>query len=198
MIRIVGGEYRSRRLVAPPDDETTRPYIERVREAVFNLLRGWFDDARVLDLFAGIGSMGLEAASRGAAEVVLVERDRKIAALARENVAALGCGDRVTVVQADALGETALAAVPQPCDVVFCDPPYAMMRDETERARVLAFMPRLLPLLARPSFLVLRAPFGADRVELGIPGFAGPEEHRYGREMAVHLYQPAAEPGRDA
>lgn len=83
MLQISGGEYRSRRLTSPPDAEVSRPYARRAREAVFNLLRGWFEDARVLDLFAGVGTMGLEAASRGAAAVVMVERDKPIGSTLR-------------------------------------------------------------------------------------------------------------------
>ena len=63
MIKIIGGEFRSRKLAAPADESVSRPYPQRVREAVVNTLREWFDGARVLDLFAGVGSMGLEAVS---------------------------------------------------------------------------------------------------------------------------------------
>ena len=81
MIKIIGGEYRSRILEGPPDASTTRPITARVKEAVFNLLRGWCDDAVVLDLFAGVGAIGLEAVSRGAREVVLVELNTRIASI---------------------------------------------------------------------------------------------------------------------
>ena len=190
MIRIIAGEYRSRELLVPPDAEVTRPYTQRVRESVFNLLRGWFEDARVLDVFAGVGSMGLEAASRGAAEVVLIERDRKIADLAQSNIDRLGCADRVRVARVDALGPGAIASAPQPVDVVFVDPPYPMMRDEAQRERVLEQVARLRTVMAESSFLVLRTPMGGHRADLLIDGFVGPEEHEYSAGMWVMLYQP--------
>ena len=190
MIRIIAGEFRSRELLVPPDAEVTRPYTQRVRESVFNLLRGWFDDARVLDVFAGVGSMGLEAASRGAAEVVLIERDRKIADLAQANIDRLQCGDRVRVARVDALGPGAAASAPRPVDVVFVDPPYPMMRDEAQRTRVLEQITRLREVMAPSSFLVLRTPMGPERAALTIDGFDGPEAHEYSVGMWVMLYQP--------
>lgn len=99
----------------------------RTRGALFDLLRGWFDGTTVVDLFAGVGTLGLEAASRGAARVVCVERDRLIARLLRENVDALHCDDRVSVIEGDVLSESTLAALPKPVDIVFCDPPFAMV-----------------------------------------------------------------------
>lgn len=101
----------------------------RTRESLFNLLRGWFEGTTVIDLFAGVGTLGLEAASRGAAQVVCVERDRLIARLLRQNIETLRCGDRVTVIEADALSESTLAAQPTPVDVVFCDPPFALVTE---------------------------------------------------------------------
>ena len=67
MIKIIGGEYRSRKLLTPENESVSRPYGSRVKESLFNLLRGWFEGATVIDLFAGVGTMGLECASRGAA-----------------------------------------------------------------------------------------------------------------------------------
>ena len=190
MIRIIAGEYRRRQLVAPPDDAVTRPYTQRVKESLFSLLRGWFEDAVVLDLFAGVGTVGLVAVSRGARNVMMVEKDRRIADLLERNVETLGCGDRATVVRGDALGETVLHRAPAPVDLVFLDPPYAMMEDEASRARILAFAARLAPVMARPSFLVLRSPRADREGDHAIAGFAGPETHRYGRAMFVHLYEP--------
>lgn len=190
MITIIGGEFRSRRLLGPRDETVSRPYAQRVKEAVFNLLREWFEGARVLDLFAGIGTMGLEAVSRGARTVVMVERDKAIFRLLKENVERLGCGDRATAIHGDALGATALLRAPAPVDVLFVDPPYAMMRDEPQRRRVLDQIVRARECLARRSFVVLRSPIGGRDGGLLVPGFEGPEEHRYGREMHVLLYCP--------
>ena len=190
MLRIIGGEYRSHHLNSPPDAEVTRPYTARVKEAVFNLLRGWWADARVVDLYAGVGTMGLEAASRGAAWVLMVERDRKIARIARENIDMLGCGDRVELMQGDAGGLAALSAATEPVDVVFIDPPYRDMEDEAGRRSVCELAARWGERMKDQAFLVLRSPMGPDEAELAIDGMEGPEAHRYGNDMWVLLYCP--------
>lgn len=193
MLKIIGGEFKSRILEGPPDAATTRPITARVKESVFNLLRGWFEDAVVLDLFAGVGTIGLEAVSRGASEVVMVEQDRRIAAILRFNVEELGCRDRATIVQADALGPAALAQAPRDCDLVFLDPPYAIWRDEGIRPRILDLAVRCRDVMKSQSFLVLRTPedFGEAGGELS--GFDGPETHQYAEDMFVHLYMPSGD-----
>ena len=191
MLKIIGGEFRSRQLMTPPDEAVTRPYSQRVKESVFNLLRGWFDDANVLDLFAGVGTMGLEAVSRGARQVLLVEQDRKIFTMLESNIAALGCGDRATAMHGDALGQTCLLRAPQPVDVVFVDPPYAMMQRDDSRTRVLEQVRRTGEIMADKGFLVLRSPLQPEGPEWDIEGFDGPEEHRHGKDMWVLLYAPA-------
>ncbi|MFN3595751.1 MAG: 16S rRNA (guanine(966)-N(2))-methyltransferase RsmD [Rubricoccaceae bacterium] len=127
-MRIVGGAFRSARLLAPPG-QGTRPTTDRVREALFNVLgaRLALQGARVLDLFAGSGALALEAISRGAASAVLVEADRRALAVARRNAEALGVAARCTFVGADvraflrragAVGEAAAFGL------VLADPPY--------------------------------------------------------------------------
>jgi 16S rRNA (guanine966-N2)-methyltransferase len=130
MVRIVSGIAGGRRLAVPPHG--TRPTSQRVREAVFSTLQarrgGGLAGARVLDLYAGSGALGLEALSRGAAHVRFVESDRRTAAVLRRNIAALGlAGEEGTaeVLTADVLA--VLRGQPgQPYDVVFADPPYAL------------------------------------------------------------------------
>lgn len=198
MLKIIAGDWKSRQLESPPDRETTRPYPSRVREAVFNLLRGWCEEgARVLDLYAGSGSMGLEAASRGASEVLCVEQDRRIGDLLERNVEALGAGGTVSVLRGDALGETVLLRAPRPVDLVFVDPPYPVMHDEDGRSRLLDFLARLPAVMNPSGFIVLRSPDGPGHMPLEIPGLDGPEEHRYGKGMWVLLYQPLT-PGPDS
>lgn len=192
MLKIIAGQYRSRRLLTPPDDEVTRPYAQRVKESVFNLLRGWFENANVLDLFAGVGTMGLEAVSRGAKQVLMVEQDRKIYQLLQENIKQLQCTDRATAMHGDALGQTALFRAPQPVDVAFIDPPYAMMQETSARRRVLEQLRRLRQIMADKSFLVLRSPIPPEGPEWTIEGFDGPEVHQHGKKMWVLLYAPTA------
>ena len=127
MTRIVGGLARGRRLAVPP--EGTRPTSDRAREGLFNSLTAQldFDGLRVLDLFAGSGAVGLEALSRGAATVELVDADAAAASVVRANVDAVGLpGARV--VRADV--RAYLAGTGGPFDVVFADPPYAFTEDD--------------------------------------------------------------------
>jgi len=104
-----------------PEGRGTRPTTERVREAIFNSLgsAGLIDGARVLDLWAGTGALGIEALSRGAERCVFVERDRTAVGVLRDNVRTLGLDSRSTVVTGDAL-----AAAAGPADIVVADPPY--------------------------------------------------------------------------
>lgn len=119
-VRIVGGQWRSR-LIAVPKLPGLRPTPDRVRETLFNWLGQDLDGLRCLDLFAGTGVLGFEAASRGAAEVVLVERDPRAAAALRETAHALQA-TQVEVLRADAV-EFARSTTRR-FDLVFLDPPY--------------------------------------------------------------------------
>jgi 16S rRNA (guanine966-N2)-methyltransferase len=123
--RIIAGTVGGRRLEVPRG-ENTRPTSDRVREAVFSGLeaRGALDGVRVLDLFAGSGALGLEAASRGARDVVLVDSARPAAAVARKNAAALGLV-RVTVVPSS-VQRYLTRRPPWRAGLVFLDPPYAL------------------------------------------------------------------------
>ena len=101
-MRIIAGELGGRRIAAPPG-KGTRPMLDRVREALFSSLGERVEGAAVLDLFAGSGSLGLEALSRGARSVRLVESDRHAAALLRQTLETLAVAERVELVVADAL-----------------------------------------------------------------------------------------------
>lgn len=135
--RIVAGSAGGRRLAVPPG-EKTRPTSDRAREALFATLGTLLDldGARVLDLYAGSGALGLEAVSRGAAHALLVDADARAAATARDNARTLGLADRVTV-RRDKV-ERALADAPTGHDLVFADPPYALADDAV--AQVLALL----------------------------------------------------------
>ena len=126
-MRIIGGEAKGRRLDTP--DEGTRPLTGRAREALLSILGETVEGATVLDLFAGSGSFGLEALSRGAAEVMFVERDRRAVEVLERNIDAVdlgGTGKRNTVtdylVQSDAS-----------FDMVYVDPPYALEESAVDR-----------------------------------------------------------------
>jgi len=123
-MRITGGEFCGLPLRAPKGDRV-RPTQDRVREAVFSMLGAKVPGARTLDLFAGTGAMGLEAASRGAANVVWVEQDKRVAEVLKQNAAML----EKSACQANVVCDEAarfLKRRPDPAafDLVFADPPY--------------------------------------------------------------------------
>ncbi|MFU8871140.1 16S rRNA (guanine(966)-N(2))-methyltransferase RsmD [Micromonospora sp. SL4-19] len=137
MTRIVAGTLGGRRISAPPG-AGTRPTSDRVREALFSAVQAELDldGARFADLYAGSGAVGLEALSRGAGHVLLVESDARAARVIRENIAALRAAPAARLVTGKVA--TVLAAGPDggPYDVVFADPPYAVTDQEV--AAVLA------------------------------------------------------------
>ncbi|MBS3935982.1 MAG: 16S rRNA (guanine(966)-N(2))-methyltransferase RsmD [Sulfuritalea sp.] len=141
-IRITGGEWRGR-LIQVAAAPSLRPTPDRVRETLFNWLGQDLTGWRCLDLFAGSGILGFECASRGAAEVVLVERDQGAFARLKQNAALFAC-DRLRLVKADALEFAAQSGLT--FDLVLLDPPYG--RGWPERVAP------LLPALARPGMRV--------------------------------------------
>ena len=191
MVRIIAGEYRSRQLLTVKDDATTRPFLSRVKDSVFSMLHEWFEGARVLDLFAGVGTVGLEAVSRGAASVLMVERSAATFRILKKNIEQLGCGDRAKALLGDALGQTALLRAPRPVDLVFVDPPYILLENAGSRQRVLDQIVRCREVMADKGFLVLRSPIGPDEIG-SLEGFRGPEPHRYRKDMWILLYEPSA------
>jgi 16S rRNA (guanine966-N2)-methyltransferase len=120
-LRIVAGKWRSR-LLPVADEPSLRPTSERIRETLFNWLQSTIEGSRCLDLFAGSGALGLEALSRGAAEVIFVENSARAAAALKDNVTALDASDTY-IHEADAIDY--LNGNPQPFDIVFLDPPFA-------------------------------------------------------------------------
>ena len=121
-LRVIGGAWRGRKVRFPPV-EAIRPTPDRVRETLFNWLQQDIAGARCLDLYAGSGSLGLEALSRGASQVVFVDVEAAVGRHLSQTLAELDC-DRGQVVCSDA--DRYLQGVPQPFDLVFVDPPYAL------------------------------------------------------------------------
>ncbi|WP_367345618.1 16S rRNA (guanine(966)-N(2))-methyltransferase RsmD [Stenotrophomonas bentonitica] len=178
-VRIIGGKWRNTKLPVPLAPGL-RPSSDRVRETLFNWLMPRLGGARVLDLFAGSGALGLEAVSRGAAQATLVERDAGLARQLRESVAKLGAQAQVEVVQADALHW--LAQRPSGlADIVFIDPPFADGLWDSVLAG-------LGPHLAADAWLYLESPAGQT---LRLP--PGWLLHREGgtREVGFALYRRA-------
>lgn len=176
-VRIIGGRWRGTRLPVP-GRPGLRPTSDRARETLFNWLQPVLPGARVLDLFAGSGSLGLEALSRGAREALLVERDPGLVESLRATVERLHAGDEARPVRADA--STLLRTPLQgKFDIVFVDPPF----DDDLWATVLAALP---PWLAEDAWLYLESPPGRA-VEPG-PGWRLHRESR-SRDARHALYR---------
>jgi 16S rRNA (guanine966-N2)-methyltransferase len=171
-VRIVAGEFGGRRLVLPRDGRV-RPTADRVREAWMSILAPELPGARVLDLYAGSGALGLEALSRGAASATFVELAPASLEALRANIAAFGLGERVTVRRGDALRfvrDLEAGAF----DVAFADPPYG-----TDAADRLVALFR-----ATPFARILSVEHPADRP------VAGDETRRYGDTAVTFCRTP--------
>ena len=155
-VRIIGGRYRSR-LLQFPDRPELRPTPDRVRETLFNWLGQDLSGAACLDLFAGSGALGFEAASRHAKRVVMVERDRRSCEALTRNAGALACESMVHVRCADAIHF--VRTVAEAFDIVFLDPPF-------NSGLITAIIP-LVPRLLRPAGVLYVE--SAEAVELEPP-----------------------------
>ena len=123
-MRIIAGKARGHKLI-PPETMETRPTLDRVKEAMFSMIQGYIPDSVVVDVFAGTGSLGLEAASRGAKEVYLVDKSPVTFPKLKENVNALKFQDFCTALNMDSYEALrSLARKEKKFDVIFIDPPY--------------------------------------------------------------------------
>jgi 16S rRNA (guanine966-N2)-methyltransferase len=185
-MRIIAGAYRGRRLHAPKGDKI-RPTIDRVREAIFNIIAPEVPDARVLDLFAGTGAMGLEALSRGAALSVFVDQSAEAIRLIRKNVDLCGAGDRSLLLHESApVAIRHLASRNELFDVIFMDPPYGKGYIEIAL--------ETLETVAQPDALVIAEHHVKDET----PPIKGPwrkdRERRYGDTLiSIYLREQPAE-----
>ena len=139
---IMGGTARGRRLRSP-STKVVRPVSARLRQSLFSIISEDLDSAEVLDLFAGIGSFGLEALSRGAARCVFVERSQACATALRANIEELGFADRSKVIKADAMGALRAFEVSRASfGVTFVDPPYETTDDPKKSATIFSGLER--------------------------------------------------------
>jgi 16S rRNA (guanine966-N2)-methyltransferase len=181
-VRVVGGRLRSRPL-AGPKSTAVRPTTDRLREALFNILAHSYDDpvtgARVLDLFAGTGALGIEAISRGAAYALFVDDGVEARALLRDNIEALGLGGVTRIFRRDAT-KLGPAHPLEPFSLVFLDPPYG--KGLAEKALIAARDGSWL----KPDALVI-VEEAADAAFTAPEGFAELERRRYDDTEFVFL-----------
>jgi len=155
-MRVIAGELRGRRLKAP-EGEATRPMLDRVRESLFGTLQPWIEGAFVLDLFAGSGSLGIEALSRGARRARFVERGTQAFQCLSGNIAELELDDAVELLRADALHPASWGE--HPLDIVFLDSPYPLLDELRKRRALFEAMEALVRRhLAPEGVLVFHAP----------------------------------------
>ncbi len=173
-MRVISGAYRSRTLYAPPG-AATRPTSDRLRETLFNVLAPRIEGSRFLDLYAGSGAVGIEALSRGAADVVFVERAGPALKALRANLARLGIKEHASVVAASVgaflRGDSAAAGF----DLVFLDPPYT---EAGEYAAILGAMGRTAAGMLSEGAVVIAEHFKKELLQ-----------DRYGTLARVRLLQ---------
>jgi 16S rRNA (guanine966-N2)-methyltransferase len=174
-VRIVAGEFRGRALTTPVGD-AIRPTSDRLRQTVFDILAHRFNDpvtgARVLDLFAGTGAMGIEAISRGAAYALFVEDSVEGRGLIRRNVEALGLTGRTRIFRRDATDLGPAGTVP-PFGVVFADPPYRKALGERALASALSggwLAPGAILVLEEAAGVTFVPPAGLASEEIRVVG----------------------------
>ncbi len=158
-MRVIGGEFRSRRLKTPPS-RALRPTPDRLRETLFDVLGAEIEGAVFLDAYAGSGAVGIEALSRGAARAIFIEADRAAAGLIRENLAALGLEARAEVVHGKVLKRLAHYA-PR---IVFLDPPYDQPREAEAALRLLGALAPSLAVLQHDRRRPPGSEYGALRL----------------------------------
>ncbi|MBM3534001.1 MAG: 16S rRNA (guanine(966)-N(2))-methyltransferase RsmD [Alphaproteobacteria bacterium] len=185
-MRVVGGSLRRRTLVAP-EGKDVRPTSDRARQALFNILDHREDrplaEARVLDVFAGSGALGIEALSRGAAHCTFIENMGTALVAIRVNLAKLGLASKATVISRDALNPGTASGAMLPASIVLMDPPYRS-----------GAAPAALEVLMKSGWIAAGALISVEvaaKEDLVPPdGFTVVDERRYGAARLVLLKAP--------
>lgn len=218
-MRIIAGTHRGRRILPPKDEKTTRPIADRVKQSLFDRLwsLGVMPDSpppevapppedehgspveveetpgapglRVLDIFCGTGSIGLEALSRGAEHCTFIDLDRDAIDRLGQNLDGLGLDDRARVVKASALNPIWLGQIkPGSIGLIHLDPPYALVEDERTRPDLARLMADLLTVATDDCMLTFRTPKGVTPEPA--EGWDEPMSHTYGT-MTLHFFTRA-------
>ncbi|WP_312115005.1 16S rRNA (guanine(966)-N(2))-methyltransferase RsmD [Brevibacillus reuszeri] len=186
-MRVIAGEHRGRRLAAVPG-KGTRPTTDKVKESIFNMIGPYFDGGWALDLYAGTGSLGIEALSRGAERAVFVERDTKAFAVVKQNVTACRLDDHAELYRMDAdRAIRTLGKRDQAFELIFLDPPYANQKIVEEITLL-----QELGLLADGAWIVAEHDVGDQFPEV-IGKCVRDRASTYG-DTAVTLYYYEADP----
>lgn len=186
-MQIIGGQFRSRKLKSPKGMRT-RPTASRVREALFNSIQIYVEDARVLDLFSGSGALGLEAISRGAASVTFVEKDPFALQALKENIAMLDVKKQCQVVAGDVFKWIRQQRNPA-FDLILADPPYAIAegRSQSSLATALAdVIDENMQLLRPEGLLFIEAGENLPEEHQNYNTLVFKKERRYGRSRIRH------------
>ena len=194
-MRIIRGRFGRRKLLSNPGD-VTRPITDKVKESLFEYLEDELQEARVADIFAGTGTIGLEALSRGAHSIVFLERDRKAMELLRKNVATLSVQEETLCWPTDVM-KTSFR--PKNCegmtpfDIAFFDPPYRMVQDILPGRLLFKSLKRLArdDVTSETALLVFRTPSGA---EFQLPEVWQLERKLDYSRMEVHWFRKQAQP----
>ena len=182
-MRVIAGEARGRRLEALPGTDVTRPTLDQVKEAMFSIVQFDLPGARVLDLFAGSGQLGIEALSRGAAGCVFLDRDRRAVELIAQNCRAAGVFDRARVAQGEA--ESFLCATKDLFHIVLLDPPY-------HKGTLAAILPAVAKVTAPGGTVLCESELAADLPdECG--GLLKKKQYRYGTVLVTRYEKERAE-----
>ncbi len=155
-MRVIGGEFRSRVLKSMPGMDV-RPTPDRLRESLFNILSPRIENALFVDAYAGTGSVGIEALSRGARRAVFLERSRPAAILIRENLRSIGAESRADIIQSKV---TAALQRYAGADIVFLDPPYPLEREYQEALDLLGEHPPSLVIVQHDKHFGLAGQYG--------------------------------------
>ena len=190
-MRILAGKFRGRLLLPPPQHTQTRPITGRAKKSLFDTLGPYLDQAVVLDLYSGTGTMGFEALSRGAAHCIFAEKDRKVIERLKTNIRDFGVSEITTVWSGDIqiTLRPRLAGMGQTPDLIFLDPPYVDARRwDWEKAEANIFAP-LADKLADDGLVALRTPKGVT-VPQTLAGLTEFRTKTYGSMVVTLLGKP--------
>lgn len=182
-MRVIAGSARGTKLETLPGEEVTRPTIDRVKEAMFSALQFSLPGARVLDLFAGSGQLGIEALSRGAAGCVFLDRDRRAVEIITRNCRAAGVFERCRVAQGEA--ESFLAATRDAFHIVLLDPPY-------HQGTLTAILPAVADVTAPGGVVICESELAADLPDES-GGLHKKKQYRYGKVLLTRYEKERAE-----